>query len=56
MYSSSVKSTPNPAPYSTNILIPLDTNSPISVGVKATLFSNPAGFSGDSISFTKAIF
>ena len=55
-YSSSSKSTPRPAPYSTNTLIPASVSCPTSLGVNATLFSNPPGFSGDSISLTKAIF
>jgi len=36
--------------------MPALVNSPTSSGVSATLFSSPPGFSGDSISLTKATF
>jgi len=56
IYSSSAKPTPCPAPHSTKILTPAEVSVPTSFGVKATRFSRPPGFSGDSISLTQAIF
>ena len=55
-YSLSSKSTDRPASYSIDTLTLTAVNYPTYSRVKATLFSNPLGFSGNSIFLTKAIF